>query len=428
MKVQLYASTPNPVSVCANASYISHSPHKVTEIFLNKRPKNPLDYLIKIIKMGHLSVLEHAFFNILIEDAPVTTEIFLIRFRLASFTVKSRRYTDVLQDGFYNNLQKPLCPHFLKNIQSFYQKMVEAKVPLEDARFILPYAFKTNLILSVNGRELGAILYSALFEPQLPEIKTLGSLILSQVQKVFPVYENNLDLFKSGSTFLSPTTFSAAPFTPMPPVKILSSTANPDNTYSQALAFNVLGNLYQPTSTNPHIFTQAPLIAHNRALETLNFTFYLRDISLAGLTHLLRHRMHSPILPPLFSPALPYSVILPPSIKEKGLEKEYFSLIKKSQELEEKHQNIYYRTVAALFPVVTSINARELFHFFKLRLCTRAQWEIRDLAFIMLNEVKKLSPQLFNGIGPNCVVLGYCPEGSHSCGRMKEMQEIFGRV
>jgi len=418
--------TPNPVSLCANASYISHASHKVTDIFEGKGPKNPLDYLLKIMKMGHLSVLEHAYFNLLIEDAPVTAEIFLIRFRLASFTVKSRRYTDVVKDGFAENLEKPLKASYLKKIREFYQTLMDSGVPLEDARFILPYAFKTNLILSVNGRELGAILYSALFEPQLPEIKTMGSLILSQVQEAFPVYENKLDLFKSGSTFLSPTTFSAAPFTPLPPVKILSSTANPDNTYSQALAFNVLGNLYQPASTNPHIFTQAPLIAHNRALETLNFTFYLRDISLAGLTHLLRHRMHSPILPALFSPSLPYSVILPPSIQEKGLEKEYFSLIKKSQELEEKHQNIYYRTVAALFPVVTSMNARELIHFFKLRLCTRAQWEIRDLAFMMLNEVKKLSPQLFNGIGPSCVISGYCPEGSHSCGRMKEMQKIFG--
>jgi thymidylate synthase (FAD) len=77
--------------------------------------------------------------------------------------------------------------------------------------------------------------------------------------------------------------------------------------------------------------------------------------------------------------------------------------------------------VAAAFPILTTINARELYHFFKLRLCERAQWEIRELAEKMLLAVKQKAPLLFAKAGPSCVVLGYCPEGDHTCGKFKEM-------
>ncbi|MCK4439573.1 FAD-dependent thymidylate synthase, partial [Candidatus Bathyarchaeota archaeon] len=50
-------------------------------------------------------------------------------------------------------------------------------------------------------------------------------------------------------------------------------------------------------------------------------------------------------------------------------------------------------------------------HFFNLRCCVRAQWEIREVATEMLKRVKKVVPTLFENAGPSCVKLGYCPEG-----------------
>jgi thymidylate synthase (FAD) len=44
------------------------------------------------------------------------------------------------------------------------------------------------------------------------------------------------------------------------------------------------------------------------------------------------------------------------------------------------------------------MNARELLHFFKLRLASSAQWEIRELARRMLQEVKKIAPVMFEQI------------------------------
>jgi thymidylate synthase (FAD) len=68
--------------------------------------------------------------------------------------------------------------------------------------------------------------------------------------------------------------------------------------------------------------------------------------------------------------------------------------------------------------IVITMNARSLLHFFELRCCFRAQWEIRELAEIMLEEVRKVAPQLFRKAGPTCVTAHYCGEGKLTCGRL----------
>ena len=66
---------------------------------------------------------------------------------------------------------------------------------------------------------------------------------------------------------------------------------------------------------------------------------------------------------------------------------------------------------AAKTNIIVTMNGRELHHFFKLRCCARAQWEIREVAIKMCKQVKRVAPTLFEKAGPSCVELGYCPEG-----------------
>ena len=72
--------------------------------------------------------------------------------------------------------------------------------------------------------------------------------------------------------------------------------------------------------------------------------------------------------------------------------------------------------------MIITMNARELLHFFNLRCCNRAQWEIREVAWKMLEEVSQVAPNIFKDAGPSCVA-GKCSEGAKSCGKMKEVQE-----
>ena len=62
-----------------------------------------------------------------------------------------------------------------------------------------------------------------------------------------------------------------------------------------------------------------------------------------------------------------------------------------------------------------TMNVRELRHFFSLRMCSRAQWEIRNMAEQMHRICLETAPDLFSDAGPACL-RGKCPEGDKSCG------------
>lgn len=66
--------------------------------------------------------------------------------------------------------------------------------------------------------------------------------------------------------------------------------------------------------------------------------------------------------------------------------------------------------------ITVTMNARELLHFFSLRCCNRAQWEIREMADRMLEICREESPVIFRDAGPPCI-RGSCPEGKKSCGK-----------
>ena len=68
------------------------------------------------------------------------------------------------------------------------------------------------------------------------------------------------------------------------------------------------------------------------------------------------------------------------------------------------------------------MNARTLLNFFHHRCCSRAQWEIKEVADLMLKEVCAVAPNLFKKAGPSCVA-GACPEGKMTCGKAAYMRE-----
>jgi len=76
---------------------------------------------------------------------------------------------------------------------------------------------------------------------------------------------------------------------------------------------------------------------------------------------------------------------------------------------------------------VITTNARQLRHMFNLRCCMRAQWEIRELFTGLLEEYRRIAPNIFYRAGASCEELGYCPEGRMSCGRAPTLDELRGK-
>ena len=66
--------------------------------------------------------------------------------------------------------------------------------------------------------------------------------------------------------------------------------------------------------------------------------------------------------------------------------------------------------------IIFTMNTRTLINFFNHRCCTRAQEEIRKMAYMMLAILKEKFPILFGNVGASCKTKGYCPEGNMSCG------------
>ncbi len=169
-------------------------------------------------------------------------------------------------------------------------------------------------------------------------------------------------------------------------------------------------------------------LGHESPMEHVSFTFAIDGISRACSHQLVRHRIGAS-----------YSQKSQRYVKENQFEYVTPPKIAAKPELAEKYeaamrdmQSVYQELVAAGVPAedarfvlpnaastsfVLTMNVRSLWHFFELRCCTRAQWEIRALANAMLAEVRKVAPLLFEHAGATCDSIGICFEGDMSCGR-----------
>jgi thymidylate synthase (FAD) len=175
---------------------------------------------------------------------------------------------------------------------------------------------------------------------------------------------------------------------------------------------------------------------HISIIEHATFTFSIEGVSRVLTHQLVRHRIAS--FTQQSQRYVPHSdsdrYVVPPSIKrnKKALTEFKRTMDKVSETYKELLDlNIpledarYVLPNAAKTNIVLTMNARELRHFFNLRCCERAQWEIREVATEMLKQVKRVAPTIFNKAGPKCVELNYCPEGDLTCGKMKEIRNKF---
>lgn len=173
-------------------------------------------------------------------------------------------------------------------------------------------------------------------------------------------------------------------------------------------------------------------LGHFSVLEHASFTFAIEGISRACSHQLVRHRMASfsqqsqrYVKMHDFEPAMPASVRRNEDAARRfgqvmeSLRAEYDALVEAGIPAEDAR---YLLPNAAETKLLMTANARSLLNFFEIRLCTRAQWEIRRLADLMLEKVKVVAPNIFSEAGPTCETKGYCREGQKSCGRAATRQ------
>lgn len=180
-------------------------------------------------------------------------------------------------------------------------------------------------------------------------------------------------------------------------------------------------------------------MGHDSVLEHASFTFGVEGVSRVLLAQLTRHRLASFSVQSqrYVSYEHGFGYIVPPKIAALGQDAadEY------ARQMDQMHQwycqwqerlgaagessNEDARFVlpgACETRLMMTMNVRELRHFFSLRMCSRAQWEIRALATEMHRLCMEVAPALFADAGPGCL-RGACPEGAKSCGRAAEIRK-----
>jgi thymidylate synthase (FAD) len=176
-------------------------------------------------------------------------------------------------------------------------------------------------------------------------------------------------------------------------------------------------------------------LGHQSVLEHASFTFGIDGISRVTSHQLVRHRMasYSQQSQRYVSHESRFEAVIPRSVSDRPEMLERFE-----GELTNLHR-LYSEMVAAGIPaedaryilpnatgtkIMLTMNARELLLFFRLRCCERAQWEIGEMAVEMLKLARGVAPIIFSEAGPGCLA-GPCPEGTMTCGRVKEVREFF---
>ncbi len=427
----------------AAAGRISTQPGTATEIFQKSQDAEKNKNLIaKVTQSGHTSTIEHTVFHLAFENVSVFAEQFLIEFRLASFTVKSRRYVDFSNSGFYvpQELSEKARALYLDGAQrlfAIYHRLTEDGMPKEDARFVLPYCLNSNFFCTVNAREFLNILRAMLYGrgAAFPELLDLGKQLLQQAREQAPGILTDFESRSKKDTLPFPA-FPHHPGEKEGGVSLLNHTPNAAKTICSGVLLEKgytrtdAENIVQDAANRQQILHWLLADSRPRALEAASYTFWVPGLSLSCLTHFARHRMQSIQIPSLLY-ANRNAHVLPAfaSEQQKELYQQAFAVANDlwnhlRQLGVSENIGVYTLLSGNTIDIVTTMNARELLLFFRLRCCNRAQWEIRRHAEQMLQLCRETDPEVFGAYGPSCV-LGTCPEGRMSCGRQEEMKKKY---
>lgn len=185
MSVELLASTPEPEKLIERAGricYASECKEETRDQFIKSR-----------IKQGHESIIEHASASFYINNISRACSHQLVRHRLASFSQQSQRYVNEsdfdyiippsMEDDERVKIYFKDCMDYRQRDYKIFQ---DCNIKPEDARFILPNACATRLIMTANFREWRHFLKMRLDSHAQWEIRKLAELILDELYRISP--------------------------------------------------------------------------------------------------------------------------------------------------------------------------------------------------------------------------------------------------
>lgn len=439
----------SPELIAAAYARISRSPRPVEE--LRQDARQELERARKsnvtiVFEMGHHSVAEHAVFSFDLSGISRLAVEALEHHRLNSYTEKSQRYvalddsfivpeelkdTDVLseyvstvklQNRYYHDLRAKLVSYFTAKHPEWKDDPIRAENRAkEDARYITGLAIRTQLGMTANARNIEFMLRT-LSASDLAEVRALAGAIYEQTAAIAP----SLVLFPQPTDYEKKTyprvrDYAATFMTPAFPrrpknfialaaseVTLVDYTQNADNkllaailhTVSHAAHAECLSRVERQTlSRKKEVVKLAcqDLQAYDavlREFEHLYLTFEL-VISASGFAQLKRHRLATITAQP-YDPKNGWTI--PTSIAEIKEHRSFKEMLLRTEEVFDHVASVspaaaqYVLTNSHQRRVLLTLNARELYHFSRLREDQAAQWDIRDIAGRMMEQARHVMP------------------------------------
>ncbi len=433
-----------PETLSASYARISRDPRsidKLREVARSEVEKARRSNRNIIFKMGHHSVAEHAVFNFDIIGVSRLAMEEIEHFRLASYTEKSQRYIKLeddclipeevkragkqdifletihAQNRLYHELYDLLKPYFWDE----YSELASAPKnhtlldgwAKEDARYVVSLATLGQLGMTLNARYLEYMIRRFAAHP-LAEIQEFNRCIHDLAKNVAP----SILLFTEAGDFDEKTYPGLGALTEnfvvpeakaaVDTVRLVDFTPDADEKLLAALLHSVTSLPYQTcreraASLRPEDKKELFKTAFQhmeffdavlREFEYVSLTFEL-VVSATCFAQLKRHRM-STLTTQSYDPGL--GIVVPPSVQAVGAEQAFREVIETS---ELAYQNLkavmdygaeYILTNAHCKRVLWKVNAREFYHFSRLREDATAQWDIRQLASEMTEQAKKVMP------------------------------------
>ena len=194
MKVFLVAHTPKPEQVVAMGSKLCYSADSLESIVMNDMADSEVQRRVRqLYKLGHLSPFEHASFTFGIEGVSRALLAQITRHRTGKFSVRSQRYVDESSFEFVvpkavieNEEVKASYLEMMERISQAYAKMRELGINKEDARSILPNACTTQMLFTIDARNLLNFFKLRLDKTAQAEIRELANKMLELVKDVAP--------------------------------------------------------------------------------------------------------------------------------------------------------------------------------------------------------------------------------------------------
>jgi len=191
----LIAWTQKPQQTVAAAIRQCYSPVGADDLRKKISPQQQKRLIKMVIASGHTSTIEHASFTFAIEGISRSCSHQLVRHRIASYSQQSQRYVDLSREELRYiippeiNKDQKLKKEFqeaMEKVEEEYRRLIKAGVKPEDARFVLPNACETKIVVTMNARALHNFFRLRCCQRAQWEIRNLAWQMLRLVRKVAP--------------------------------------------------------------------------------------------------------------------------------------------------------------------------------------------------------------------------------------------------